>query len=260
MTWARVMRGISSMAKAETPALASACSASVWPYGSMMAMAMAPRRREPISPGPGRRTVSTTSASRAASWGPCAIVAPAASNSRSGTPARVPAPAWTTTSAPSALYFLTVSGVAATRLSTGSVSDKTAIRMKLPRLSGGRADRARSRAVASRDPAERPRSVHHQHENEQDCHSRVRSPAKRRREQAEARRQVRKHDPEHGRQPRVANAADRERQHDADDEAAADLDEADEAPIGRFVRRPVHVRAVAAEGSVPRVRHRSILV
>ena len=58
----------------------------------------------------GRRTFSTMSASRSASAAVAAMVAPAASNSASGRPAATPAPAWTTTSAPRAVYFLTVSG------------------------------------------------------------------------------------------------------------------------------------------------------
>jgi hypothetical protein len=42
MVWARVMRGISSMANAVTPAFAIASSAALWPYGSIMAMTSAP--------------------------------------------------------------------------------------------------------------------------------------------------------------------------------------------------------------------------
>ena len=42
MTWARVIRGISSMAKAETPRSAMARTWSACPYGSMIAIANAP--------------------------------------------------------------------------------------------------------------------------------------------------------------------------------------------------------------------------
>ena len=130
MTCARVMRGISSMAKAATLASASAFTASVWPYGSMMATTRAPGLRPFSSPSAGRRTLRTTSASLAASSARPAIVAPAASNSPSGMPAFRPAPACTATSAPKALYFFTVSGVAATRVSFPSVSERTAIRIE----------------------------------------------------------------------------------------------------------------------------------
>src|SRR5271169_2281057 len=54
-------------------------------------------------------------------------VAPAAENSESGKPDLMPAPGSTDTSAPSALYFFTVSGEAATRGSDGSISLATAI-------------------------------------------------------------------------------------------------------------------------------------
>src|SRR3954470_16594783 len=57
------------------------------------------------------------------------IAAPAASNSASEMPDAAPAPRATTMSAPSALNFLTVSGVAATRGSLPSVSRATAIRI-----------------------------------------------------------------------------------------------------------------------------------
>src|SRR5919107_4573399 len=51
-------------------------------------------------------------------------------------PGLAPAPAWTTTSAPRTLYFLTVSGVAETRVSAPSVSERTAIRILAPLRSG----------------------------------------------------------------------------------------------------------------------------
>src|SRR5947209_4301559 len=75
---------------------------------------------------PGRRTLSTTSASLTASL---TIAAPAAVYSPSGKPALTPAPGSTTTSAPSVIIFRTVSGVAATRSSAESVSRATAMRI-----------------------------------------------------------------------------------------------------------------------------------
>src|SRR3954464_8954351 len=56
----------------------------------MIATTMAPRFSPPSSPAPGRRTLSTTSASRAASAAPAAIVAPAASYSASRAAAAPP--------------------------------------------------------------------------------------------------------------------------------------------------------------------------
>src|SRR5688572_30601810 len=81
----------------------------------------------------GRRTLRMRSASRAASPGP-AMVAPAFRYCSSEMPAADPAPASTTTLAPAAANFLTVSGVAATRGSTAGSSRRTAIRI------GGSAD------------------------------------------------------------------------------------------------------------------------
>src|SRR5882757_2842840 len=78
--------------------------------------------------GAGRRTFSTMSASLVTS---SPISAPAASKSASGMPEALPAPRATMTSAPSALNFLTVSGVAATRGSPASVSRATAIRIRV---------------------------------------------------------------------------------------------------------------------------------
>src|SRR3954451_10436211 len=61
-----------------------------------------------------------------------AMAAPAASSSASEVLALFPAPACTTTSAPRFLYFLTISGVIAARVSTGSVSERTVIRLLPP--------------------------------------------------------------------------------------------------------------------------------
>src|SRR5688572_1417290 len=59
-----------------------------------------------------------------------ASVAPAAVNSSSGIPDAVPAPGCTTTWAPRPSIFFTVSGVAATRGSAGSISRATAMRIQ----------------------------------------------------------------------------------------------------------------------------------
>src|SRR5690349_2001297 len=98
----------------------------------MMAITRAPGLTPVNSPSPGRRTLRMRSASRRASSALGATAAPAASNSASVMPAWRPAPDWTTTSAPRALYFLTVSGVAETRVSALSVSERTAIRIHHP--------------------------------------------------------------------------------------------------------------------------------
>src|ERR1700759_2673767 len=63
-------------------------------------------------------------------------VAPAAVNSESGSPDLMPAPGSTAISTPSALYFFTVSGEAATRGSDGSISLATAIFMGPPAVRG----------------------------------------------------------------------------------------------------------------------------
>src|SRR6202165_3319312 len=76
--------------------------------------------------------------------------APAASYSASATPARMPAPASTRTSAPSARIFFTLSGVAATRGSVSSASAGMAIFMLPP---GPRSDCTDAQAVPMRRPA-----------------------------------------------------------------------------------------------------------
>src|ERR1700685_522613 len=64
------------------------------------------------------------------------ILAPAAVKSRSRMPDFTPAPGSTTTSAPSAFIFLTVSGVAATRGSAASLSRATKMRIHAVSLTG----------------------------------------------------------------------------------------------------------------------------
>src|SRR6201988_3826957 len=129
MTCARVMRGISSIANADTPASAIVFSAASLPYGSMIATTSAPRLYCGSSDASGRFTLMMMSASFSAS---ALTVAPPAVNSESGRPDWTPAPGPTATSAPSALNFLMVSGDAATRGSDGSISLATAIFMRPP--------------------------------------------------------------------------------------------------------------------------------
>ncbi len=129
MTCARVMRGINSIANADTPASAIVFSAASLPYGSMIAMTSAPRLYCASSLASGRFTLMMMSASFSAS---ALTVAPTAVNSESGRPDLMPAPGSIATSAPSALNFFTVSGEAATRGSDGSISLATAIFMTYP--------------------------------------------------------------------------------------------------------------------------------
>src|ERR1700748_567656 len=95
----------------------------------MIAMTSAPRLYCASSEASGRFTLMMMSASFSAS---ALTVAPAAVKSESGRPDLMPAPGSTTTSAPSALNFFTVSGEAATRGSAGSISLATAIFMRSP--------------------------------------------------------------------------------------------------------------------------------
>src|ERR1019366_1777016 len=118
----------------------------------MMAMTSAPRLYLPSSEASGRFTLMTMSASLTAS---ALTVAPAAVNSESGKPDLIPAPGSMAISTPSALYFFTVSGEAATRGSDGSISLATAIFMGPP---AAREARARKLALdfARMEPVLRP--------------------------------------------------------------------------------------------------------
>src|ERR1044072_8144004 len=99
----------------------------------MIATTSAPRLYCESSEASGRFTLMMMSASFSAS---ALTVAPTAVNSESGRPDLMPAPGSTSTSAPSALNFLTVSGDAATRGSDGSISLATAIFMGPPAARG----------------------------------------------------------------------------------------------------------------------------
>src|SRR5664280_1393681 len=93
----------------------------------MIETTSAPRLSWPISASFGRRTFRRMSAASASAAEP--MRAPAAAKSASGIPAVFPAPLSTTASAPRAMNFLTVSGLAATRFSCGSFSATTPINM-----------------------------------------------------------------------------------------------------------------------------------
>src|SRR6185437_8668855 len=112
----------------------------------MIAITSAPRLYLPSSEASGRFTLMTMSASFTAS---ALTLAPTAVKSESGRPDLTPAPGSTATSAPSALYFFTVSGEAATRGSEGSISLATAIFMRPPRRNT-RLDYRYSRSVRYR--------------------------------------------------------------------------------------------------------------
>jgi hypothetical protein len=83
MVWARVIRGIRSMAKTVSPALASAAISPPERMGSMMPIRIAPLSKSAVSsslpPIRGRCTLSTSSAPASAAFSPPAILAPAAS-------------------------------------------------------------------------------------------------------------------------------------------------------------------------------------
>ncbi len=79
--------------------------------------------------GSGSRTAKTTPASASSPAASAAISAPAAAKSASVIPAWAPAPASTATVGPSAASRFTVSGVAATRVSNGRRSFRTASRI-----------------------------------------------------------------------------------------------------------------------------------
>src|SRR5215469_14514735 len=82
------------------------------------------------------------------------MVAPAAAYSPSGMPDFTPAPVSTATSAPSARIFFTVSAVAATRGSAGSISAGTATFMMPPTAAGLGTSRQDVEAPPSGQPAD----------------------------------------------------------------------------------------------------------
>ncbi len=77
MTCARVIRGISSMAKTDSPALASAASAASLPNGSAVASTSAPLAAPASADASGRRTARITSAPLTAAEALASTFAPA---------------------------------------------------------------------------------------------------------------------------------------------------------------------------------------
>ena len=130
MLCARVMRGINSMARKLTPRSASARAASTAVSGSPKPMTAWLRRNSarsaaPVSGlAPGPRTCKITPAEPNTSWR-FARRAPFSAYSASGKPARVPAPASTTTSTPDLPRTENAPGTIATRRSPGDASETT---------------------------------------------------------------------------------------------------------------------------------------
>src|SRR6516165_1813093 len=153
-------------------------------------------------------------------------VAPAAVNSASAMPDFAPAPGSTAISAPSAFIFFTVSGVAATRLSIGSVSRATAMRIRSSpradrRLSGWACAPGSERQCEQRnndhDDAGRPGSGH----------------------EAMHRDQTRNEENAECDAPVAGNPADRQAQHNVDHMRAADKDEMNKTLIHCHMRGQV---------------------
>src|SRR5690349_12360038 len=125
MDCARVIRGIHSIASASSPAPAYASMTSRRRRGSSAPTSSAPCSAPASDFGSGPSTARMMLLPFSASF-LLAILAPAASKSVSGTEARSPAPVSTATSAPRAMNFFTVSGIAAQRVSSAA-SLRTAI-------------------------------------------------------------------------------------------------------------------------------------
>src|SRR5687768_11272671 len=118
--WARLMRGMQSIAIALTFCAARRSTTSGFCAGKMNETSSAPARIRWISCGSGARTLATTSAAHASSVG--TIVAPAAVYCASGKLAAAPAPRSTTTVHPLFTRRPTAFGEAATRRSSGRIS------------------------------------------------------------------------------------------------------------------------------------------
>ncbi len=134
MDWARVVRGTNSTAKAVSFLVIIGSSAAGSSKGFRNPMMTTPAFNALKSPGSGRFTQARISAP-ASRLARSAIFAPAALNSASRKPARIPAPASMLTSTPVATSFLTDSGTNATRASPGCCSSGTAILIYLNPLS-----------------------------------------------------------------------------------------------------------------------------
>src|SRR6185437_6462341 len=123
--WARVMRGIHSIASASRPAAAKPLTRSPCRAGSSAPTSSAPDSAPASDFGSGLLTHRITAAPLSTSLR-APTFAPASSKSESAIEAPAPAPFSTARSAPSAANFFTVSGVAAQRVSPPA-SFRTAI-------------------------------------------------------------------------------------------------------------------------------------
>src|SRR5277367_2913343 len=150
-------------------------------------------------------------------------------------PAAIPAPRWTATSAPSAMYFLTVSGLAATRVSCGWISATTPISMAAP------PGLENSSQYYAGEPE--------QHEDRRDAlptHTR----------QSAHGRGDHGHDEPDQRKDRVSlQSPEDEQQQDAEQHHDRQLHREQELNVGRFVRRQVQVQVVIDRRHAVIVRH-----
>ena len=134
MLCARVIRGMSSKAKAVTLALPSLPINSGCVSGERSEMSTTPSGSVSISSSVGAWTFKTTLAPRTAALTSRAIVAPTSRYSASEKWDGRPAPDTTVTSHPSFSSLGTLAGINATRCSPGSVSPRTATSMKCSQL------------------------------------------------------------------------------------------------------------------------------
>src|ERR1700722_14659101 len=150
-------------------------------------------------------------------------------------PAAFPAPRWTATSAPSAMYFLTVSGLAATRVSRGWVSATTPISMAAP-------------------PGLENSSQYYAGESEQHEDRRHALPTQTR-QRADGRCDH-GHDEPDQRNDRVSlQSPEDQQQQDAKQHHDRQLHREQELNVGRFVRRQIQVQVVIDRRRAVIVRH-----
>src|SRR5829696_7188933 len=123
MLCARVMRGISSIEKAVTPASARLRMASGAPSGSANPMTICPRRSRAVSGGTERTCSRMSAVEKTASR--VVTTAPAVSYAADVNPAAAPASCSTTTSSPVFFRAAAAEGMSATRCSPGHVSRGT---------------------------------------------------------------------------------------------------------------------------------------
>src|SRR5260221_7828764 len=133
----------------------------------------------------------------------------------------VPAPGSTATSAPSPFIFLTVSGVAATRPSAGSISRATAMRISPPPR-----DRRLSSASATGSKGERDQRDHY--------HDDARQP--RPAQKTMGRHDGRDHEDRKRQQPVTGDGADRQSQDDVGHISPTDDDQMNDTVVHRHAR------------------------